>query len=70
MDIRVLGPLEVFDGDTEVALVGPKRNAVLSMLIALTNSVVSTDRLIDQVWGGNPPASAKRVLVDQLDAAS
>lgn len=62
MDIRVLGPLEVFDGTAEMRLGGPKKRAVLAILVVHGNSVVSAERLIDEVWGEDPPTSARRTL--------
>lgn len=62
MDIRVLGPLEVFDGDTPVALGGPKQRAVLAMLVVHGNSLISAGHLVDEVWGESSPKSARRTL--------
>jgi DNA-binding SARP family transcriptional activator len=62
MDIRVLGPLEVVDGAKPVALGGPKKRAVLATVVVHANTVVSADRLIDEIWGEDPPASARRTL--------
>jgi DNA-binding SARP family transcriptional activator/tetratricopeptide (TPR) repeat protein len=62
MDFKVLGPLEVFDGDAVVGLGGPKKRAVLAVLLVHANSVVSAGRLIDEVWGEEAPKSARRTL--------
>ena len=51
---RVLGPLEVHDGDRVVAVGGPKECLVLAVLLARANSPVSVDALIDAVWGDRP----------------
>lgn len=59
MQFRVLGPLELVGGDGRlVDLGGPKLRAVLSLLLLDANRVVPLDRLIDQLWGDEPPASA------------
>ncbi|MFV1960678.1 MAG: BTAD domain-containing putative transcriptional regulator [Acidimicrobiia bacterium] len=58
----MLGPLEVFDGDALVSLGGPKKRAVLAVLVVHANSVVSADRLVDEVWGEESPKSARRTL--------
>jgi DNA-binding SARP family transcriptional activator/ABC-type glycerol-3-phosphate transport system substrate-binding protein len=56
--IGVLGPLEVIlDGD-RVAIGAGKQRAVLAVLLASAGHVVSTDRLIDDLWG--PDGSADR----------
>ncbi len=59
---RVLGPLEVHDGDRVVAVGGPKECLVLAVLLARVNSPVSVDTLIDAVWGDRPPRTAERTV--------
>ncbi|HEY2673966.1 MAG TPA: BTAD domain-containing putative transcriptional regulator [Rugosimonospora sp.] len=56
--IRVLGPVEAdVDGDV-VALGGPRQRAVLARLVSARGEAVSVDRLIDDLWGGEPPVQA------------
>src|SRR4030081_3361247 len=62
MDYRILGPLEVRDGDRSVALGGDKQRALLAILLLHANEVVSADRLIDDLWGERPPPTALRTL--------
>ena len=63
MEFRVLGPLEVLDDDgVVVPLGGPRPRALLALLLLHANEVVSTDRLIDGIWGASPPASAANAL--------
>ena len=63
MEFRVLGPLEVLDDDGLVApLGGPRPRSLLACLLLHANEVVSTDRLIDAIWGASPPASAANAL--------
>ena len=62
MDYRILGPLEVSDSGRVVGLGGEKPRAVLAILLLHRNEVVSADRLIDDLWGESPPASALRTL--------
>jgi WD40 repeat protein/DNA-binding SARP family transcriptional activator/class 3 adenylate cyclase len=59
---RVLGPLEVLDGDRRVVIGGPKERLVLALLLARVNSPVSVDALIDAVWGDHPPRTAERTV--------
>lgn len=62
MDYRVLGPIEVHDGERLVD-VGPRMpRAVLAVLLLQPGRVVSLDRLIDQLWGDEPPAAATGAL--------
>ena len=72
MEFRILGPLEVSDGDVEVSLGGPKPRALLALLLIHANEVVAADRLIDELWGEHSPeraAGALRVNVSRLRKA-
>ena len=51
MDFRVLGPLEVSSERGGVNLGGPKPRAVLAVLLLHANEPVSSDRLVEAVWG-------------------
>ena len=62
MEFRILGPLEVLDGGRPVALGGAKQRALLAVLLLHANEVVSTDRLIDELWGERPPKTAANTL--------
>ena len=66
MEFRILGPLEVLDGERRVPLGGAKRRAVLALLLLDANQVVSTERLIDGVWGDEPPAGALASLQNHV----
>jgi DNA-binding SARP family transcriptional activator len=56
--IRVLGPVEVELDGRPVDLGGPRPRAVLAMLLAARRGVVSSDRMIEDLWRGRPPPSA------------
>ena len=58
MEYLVLGPLEVHDGDGPLPLAGEKQRALLALLLLNANRVVSRERLIDDLWGENPPDTA------------
>ena len=62
MDFRILGPLEALDGAGPVALGGSKRRAVLALLLLHANETLSSERLIDELWGEEPPATAAKTL--------
>ncbi|MFZ0173827.1 MAG: BTAD domain-containing putative transcriptional regulator [Acidimicrobiales bacterium] len=63
MEYRILGPLEVIaDDGTPVPLAGVRERTLLASLLLQTNHVVSTDRLIDVLWGEKPPPSASNGL--------
>ena len=55
----MLGPFEVrVDGGAPLALGGLRQRALLAVLALHANEVVSTDRLMDELWGEKPPAKA------------
>src|SRR5580765_399817 len=58
MEYRVLGPLEVRDGERSLPLAGAKQRALLALLLVNANHVLSRDRLIDELWGEQPPETA------------
>lgn len=62
IEIRVLGSLEVVDQDGVVALGAPQQRALLAVLVLHRGEAVSSDRLIDEVWGEQPPASANKLV--------
>ena len=46
----------------EVSLGGPKQRFVLARLLAEPNRVVSLDRLVDGLWGDDPPETARHTV--------
>jgi DNA-binding SARP family transcriptional activator len=69
MQFRLLGPLEVVAGGRRLELGGAKQRSLLASLLLRANQVVSTDRLIDELWGAAPPATAAKsvqVMVSRL----
>jgi predicted ATPase/DNA-binding SARP family transcriptional activator len=66
---RLLGPFEVEIDGEPVVLGGQKQRALLATLLLEPNRIVSADRLIDAVWGENPPETARntvQVYISQL----
>ena len=57
MQVRLLGPVDVAAGDVARPVPGLRRKAVLAALALHAGDVVSTDRLIDIVWGEGGSAS-------------
>jgi DNA-binding SARP family transcriptional activator len=69
MDYRILGPLEVAEDDREVELGRGRQRSLLALLLLHANEVVSSERLIDDLWGEAPPPTAAKtvqVYVSQL----
>jgi predicted ATPase/DNA-binding SARP family transcriptional activator len=72
MEFRVLGPLEAVAEGRVVPLSAAKPRALLAILLLHANELVSSDRLIDDLWSGRPPATAAKILqkyVSQLRRA-
>jgi DNA-binding SARP family transcriptional activator len=72
MEFRVLGPLEIVRGSHPVELSAAKQRTLLAVLICHRNNPVSTDQLIDSLWGPRPPRTAAdnlRVYVHHLRRA-
>ena len=49
-------------GQGQLSLGGPKQRLVLALLLAEPNRVVSIDRLVDGLWGDEPPDSARHTV--------
>ena len=62
MEYRILGPLEAVRDGRPVDLGSPKQRAVLASLVLETGRVVPTERLVDQVWGDDPPGNVAASL--------
>lgn len=62
MRFRLLGPLEVEDQGGRIDVGGPKPRALLAALLVERGAVVSADRLVEAVWGEQPPSSATSAL--------
>jgi DNA-binding SARP family transcriptional activator len=62
MEFLILGPLEARVDGRALALGGAKQRSLLALLLLHRDEVVSTDRLIDGLWGEEPPATAVKVV--------
>jgi DNA-binding SARP family transcriptional activator len=60
--LRILGPLEVWAGQDWTAVGAPKWRALLAALLLSPGRLVSTDQLIDDLWGEDPPAKASNLV--------
>ena len=73
MRFGILGPLQVVDGGgRELTVGGSKPRAVVAILLLHAGEAVSSDRLVEDLWSGEPPASAAKSLqvhVSRLRAA-
>ena len=62
MEFRILGPLEVVERGRAFSLGSARQRALLALLLTRANEVVSTDRLIDELWGVQAPSTAGNTL--------
>ena len=62
MEFRLLGPLEAVEHDRPLALGGRKQRSLLAVLLLNANDVVSTERLVDELWGESPPATVAKSI--------
>src|SRR5918994_4146843 len=72
MDFRILGPLEVDDRGRRLSLRGPRQRALLVSLLLRAGEIVPEERLLEEVWRGDPPPSggaSLRVRISQLRKA-
>ncbi len=79
LDVLLLGPVEARLGGRTLPLGRGKLPALLALLALEPNRVVSSDRLLDALWGSDPPPSAAvalyglvsqlRKLIEPADAA-
>ncbi|MEU0523213.1 AfsR/SARP family transcriptional regulator [Streptomyces niveus] len=62
MRIDVLGVLDVRENGASVAPTAPKPRQVLALLALHADRVVPVSALIDELWAGRPPRSARTTL--------
>ncbi len=61
-DFRILGELEILQDGDPVILGSPRQRALLARLLISPGEVVTTDRLLEDLWPGDAPETARRVL--------
>ena len=59
MEFRILGPLEVHHGGGPVRVPGAKERALLADLLVHAGRVVPADRLVEDLWGAEPPGMVR-----------
>jgi predicted ATPase/DNA-binding SARP family transcriptional activator len=68
MEFGILGPLEVRDGPAPVRVPGAKERALLADLLVHAGRVVSGDRLVEDLWGDDPPGNPANTLQGRVSA--
>ncbi|MGH3828854.1 MAG: AfsR/SARP family transcriptional regulator [Pseudonocardiaceae bacterium] len=62
MEFAILGPLEVLDQRRRVEVSSAKERLLLAVVVVQVSEVVSVDRLVEVLWGAEPPATAGNTL--------
>ncbi|MFF1718600.1 AfsR/SARP family transcriptional regulator [Streptomyces sviceus] len=68
LQVRLLGPVEVWEGSRRAPLGGVRPLAVLSALVVHLGEVLSTERLVDCVWDEQAPATASALVATHVSA--
>lgn len=56
---RILGNVEVWAGDQQVKVAGLRLQRLLAVLLLDAGRIVPTSRIIDVLWDGEPPVTAR-----------
>jgi predicted ATPase/DNA-binding SARP family transcriptional activator len=62
VEFRVLGSLEVMAGGESLTLGTPRQRTLLGLLLIRAGEVVSCDRLVEDLWDGDPPGTARHTV--------
>jgi DNA-binding SARP family transcriptional activator len=62
VEFRLLGPLAAAVDGVPVMLGAPQQRAFLALMLLNANEVVSRDRIVDELWGERPPATAAKLV--------
>jgi DNA-binding SARP family transcriptional activator len=62
LEVQLLGPLDVRDGERVLEVRRRKQRALLAVLALRAGEAVSADRLVEDIWGESPPKTARHAL--------
>ncbi|HEY2128218.1 MAG TPA: BTAD domain-containing putative transcriptional regulator [Streptosporangiaceae bacterium] len=62
MELRVLGPIELWSAGQQCDLGPTRARCVLAILMLTPRTIVPTDVLIDRIWDTDPPPKARESL--------
>ncbi|MFD9703257.1 BTAD domain-containing putative transcriptional regulator [Lentzea sp. NPDC059081] len=66
MHVGILGPVEAHSPDGKIAIGGPRPRTLLALLAVRAGDIVPLDRLVDELYGDEPPADAANALQGQV----
>ncbi|MFD5824738.1 BTAD domain-containing putative transcriptional regulator [Lentzea sp. NPDC060358] len=66
MHVGILGPVEAHSPDGKIAIGGPRPRTLLALLALRVGEIVPLDRLVDELYGDDPPADAANALQGQV----
>jgi DNA-binding SARP family transcriptional activator len=66
MDFGLLGAVRAREGGADVDVGHTRQRSVLAALLVDVNHLVTTDQLVDRVWGDRPPGTANGTLRSYL----
>jgi len=61
-EIRLLGPVSAVRAGHDLALGGRRQRGLLALLVLERGRPVSSERLADELWAGNPPTGSETTL--------
>src|SRR5919204_300900 len=62
LTFRLLGPLEVLRGAALIRIEAPQQRVLLAALLLEADRIVPADRLMELLWGDEPPAKPRNAL--------
>jgi DNA-binding SARP family transcriptional activator len=62
MRFRALGPVQVWDGTSWSGIKAPQQRVVLALLMIQAGRVVTTERLVSELWPDSPPRAAVNTI--------
>jgi DNA-binding SARP family transcriptional activator/streptogramin lyase len=63
LDIKILGPIEVSDrAGRQIRLPAGRERSLLVLLLINHGAVVSTDQIVEALWGARPPETAPKAV--------
>jgi DNA-binding SARP family transcriptional activator len=66
IEFRLLGPVQVWIDRKSVHIGPPLRRTILAVLLVEANRLISTERIVDAIWGERPPPAARDVLASHI----